>query len=71
MNKDNELLEVVKKSMGYTEQEAPKCENCKFATYPRGWEDGGLECRLNPALFFLIRPSARCNHFESKKAITS
>ncbi len=62
------LTDEIKKEIGYTEEPAPACKNCKYhgedenQYVDRMWDD---HCRVAGDVVTLrVQPSARCSKFE-------
>ena len=61
------MIEQIKKEIGYTEKESPKCKNCVHHSEEDGVIDRSwvIKCNLIKAVkTFTVEPNALCDKFE-------
>ncbi len=64
---DQTTLTAIKAHMGYTNEEPPKCRDCKHSCEDE--DQAGMwyhTCQLNPAITFTVAATGRCKHFAGK-----
>lgn len=69
----SDMIDELKKGMGYTEKPAAKCDDCTFCEEKechytdRSWIH---TCTRNPDARFEVMQSARCNSFKHAVSLT-